>query len=161
MSIACILRDLLHAVDYLHSEGKIHRDLKGQQQPHPLWISFSLSVCSYGVSFCFVLALQLTVFTCLLCSCKHFIVWEWWCKGTLYTERGYIQFVYYIELHWKMMHLIIWDGDLHTSGMSPGSRFWRFCTVNKDYIKEKGKHISLKSIQHGWVIHIVFFSYLD
>lgn len=29
MSMACILRDLLHAVEYLHNEGKIHRDIKG------------------------------------------------------------------------------------------------------------------------------------
>jgi|APAra0007618257_1042622.scaffolds.fasta_scaffold00655_5 serine/threonine protein kinase len=28
-SIACITRDLLHAVEYLHNEGKIHRDIKG------------------------------------------------------------------------------------------------------------------------------------
>lgn len=32
MSIGCILRDLLHAVEYLHNEGKIHRDIKGSFQ---------------------------------------------------------------------------------------------------------------------------------
>lgn len=33
MSIACISRDLLHAVEYLHNEGKIHRDIKGIRIP--------------------------------------------------------------------------------------------------------------------------------
>lgn len=29
VSISCILRELLLSLDYLHSEGKIHRDIKG------------------------------------------------------------------------------------------------------------------------------------
>lgn len=44
MSIASILRDLLHAIEYLHNEGKIHRDIKGHLL-YTLWIvNFSISI---------------------------------------------------------------------------------------------------------------------
>lgn len=43
ISIGCILRDLLHAVEYLHNEGKIHRDIKGSLL---LFINFFFFIAS-------------------------------------------------------------------------------------------------------------------
>ncbi|KAK3034987.1 hypothetical protein RJ639_033365 [Escallonia herrerae] len=43
MSIACILRDLLHAIEYLHTEGKIHRDIKATGQVADFGVSAQLT----------------------------------------------------------------------------------------------------------------------
>ncbi len=39
--IAIILRELLRGLDYLHTEGKLHRDIKGE---HVVPFRFSYSV---------------------------------------------------------------------------------------------------------------------
>lgn len=52
MHIAVILREVIKGLDYLHSERKLHRDIKGKK--HMLRVSFEILLEVHMVEFSFI-----------------------------------------------------------------------------------------------------------
>lgn len=130
ISIASITRDLLHAVEYLHTEGKIHRDIKGFLCLYILLLyDFSvIQLCSH----------------CLLHDNFSFL----FLQPLIFCWRRMVTLRYSIlhSLSSSVTFISEWFSsktDFQRLSHVSGCGLWCVCPINPDNIKEEGVYLNM------------------